>query len=964
MECNKEEAVRAREIAEKKMQTKDFVGARKIILKAQQLYPDLENICQMLIVCDVHCSAEQKLFGNEMDWYGILQVEQTSNEATIKKQYRKFALQLHPDKNKFSGAEAAFKLIGEAQRVLLDREKRALHDMKRRTSMSKSTAPYQPPHRTSWNSNAMSQNNVRSSFSGYPQTWQFQQSAQSAHSDVRPTFWTECPFCSIRYQYYKDVVNRSLRCQRCKKPFIAYDMNVQGAPPTTGFCQPVFPQQKGSASKKVETQWQQSCSAENSRAKSFQNSRKKGGLNSGLEKVNRKRERKQVSESSESSDSESSSESDQDAVIDENGDVQGVHNYGYFGEQNPRRSSRHKQQVSYKENLSDDDDFVSPPKKSKDSGSYHSTEGENEDASKEKESNINNQSNLDTAFRKDKKVAWKQSLEECVVNGGRTTQKDTRYKKPMREGDLKKSFKVHDNKDSISKGDSCSQIYNYPDPDFSNFQKHREVSCFAVGQTWAIYDVQNAMPRFYARIRKVLSPGFKVVIIWLEPDPDDEKTIKWLKRDLPFSCGKFRYGVSETTNDHLMFSHIVSSVKSNVRGCCKIYPRKGETWALFKNWDIKWNSDMFSHGKHEYEYEFVEILSEYVEDVGIYVALLEKVKGFECLFCRMVKGDEVIFQVPASQFLRFSHSIPSFKMTGDEGEGVPENSFELDPASLPTNLLSCSKSAHKPMMGCDKNASAFQNNKTSSHLHPQDDNSDDCIEGSPTSRNYEIPEPEFYNFDDDKSQEKFQIGQIWALYCDEDGLPKYYGQITDIDYSLTFTVHIAWLSSSFLPDQVIRWRDKDMPICCGRFRVVKSRTQAYDQVNSFSHRVRAHPANKRNEYAIYPTKGEVWALYRNWNAHLKCVELEKYEYDIVEVLEERDSDIKVLTLEPVDGFNSVFKPRVQEGSTTTRSIPLVELLKFSHQIPAFRLTEERNGGLKGFWELDPAALPVSHFSST
>jgi curved DNA-binding protein CbpA len=29
----------------------------------------------------------------------------------IKKQYRKFALQLHPDKNKFSGAEAAFKLI-------------------------------------------------------------------------------------------------------------------------------------------------------------------------------------------------------------------------------------------------------------------------------------------------------------------------------------------------------------------------------------------------------------------------------------------------------------------------------------------------------------------------------------------------------------------------------------------------------------------------------------------------------------------------------------------------------------------------------------------------------------------------------------------------------------------------------------------------------------------------------------
>ena len=54
MECNKEEALRAKELAEKKMQNKDFIGARKFALKAQQLYPELENITQMLIVCDVH----------------------------------------------------------------------------------------------------------------------------------------------------------------------------------------------------------------------------------------------------------------------------------------------------------------------------------------------------------------------------------------------------------------------------------------------------------------------------------------------------------------------------------------------------------------------------------------------------------------------------------------------------------------------------------------------------------------------------------------------------------------------------------------------------------------------------------------------------------------------------------------------------------------------------------------------
>ncbi|KAL2534581.1 DNAJ heat shock N-terminal domain-containing protein [Abeliophyllum distichum] len=35
----------------------------------------------------------------------------------------------------------------------------------------------------------------------------------------------------------------------------------------------------------------------------------------------------------------------------------------------------------------------------------------------------------------------------------------------------------------------------------------------------------------------------------------------------------------------------------------------------------------------------------------------------------------------------------------------------------------------------------------------------------------EIPEPEFNNFDAEKSTAKFQTGQIWAIYSDEDALP-------------------------------------------------------------------------------------------------------------------------------------------------------------------------------------------------
>jgi hypothetical protein len=69
MECNKEEAVRAREIA-----IHDFVGAKKFLIKAQSLFPDLDGVSQMLAVVDVHSVAAVKVGSNETDWYGILQV--------------------------------------------------------------------------------------------------------------------------------------------------------------------------------------------------------------------------------------------------------------------------------------------------------------------------------------------------------------------------------------------------------------------------------------------------------------------------------------------------------------------------------------------------------------------------------------------------------------------------------------------------------------------------------------------------------------------------------------------------------------------------------------------------------------------------------------------------------------------------------------------------------------------------
>ncbi|XP_027905443.1 dnaJ homolog subfamily C member 17-like [Vigna unguiculata] len=66
-----------------------------------------------------------------IDWYCILGVEENAGLVTIRQQYHKLALQLHPDKNKHPKAEIAFKLISEAYMCLSDAAKRKAFDSKR-----------------------------------------------------------------------------------------------------------------------------------------------------------------------------------------------------------------------------------------------------------------------------------------------------------------------------------------------------------------------------------------------------------------------------------------------------------------------------------------------------------------------------------------------------------------------------------------------------------------------------------------------------------------------------------------------------------------------------------------------------------------------------------------------------------------------------------------------------------------
>ncbi|TMW84724.1 hypothetical protein EJD97_024537, partial [Solanum chilense] len=140
-----------------------------------------------------------------------------------------------------------------------------------------------------------------------------------------------------------------------------------------------------------------------------------------------------------------------------------------------------------------------------------------------------------------------------------------------------------------------------------------------------------------------------------------------------------------------------------------------------------------------------------------------------------------------------------------------------------------------------------------------------------------------------------------------------------------------------------------MSIGCGLFKFLNRKLIKYLVINNFLHVVVAKPL-KKGVYKIFPKTGEVWALYKNRSVHLmKGNNLEDFEYEIVEIVDVPDKYVDVKFLEWIKGFKSVYKDRVEgEKADKVVKICVSEHLRFSHQIPTFRLKEERDGSLRGF----------------
>ncbi|OIW03367.1 hypothetical protein TanjilG_29352 [Lupinus angustifolius] len=240
-----------------------------------------------------------------------------------------------------------------------------------------------------------------------------------------------------------------------------------------------------------------------------------------------------------------------------------------------------------------------------------------------------------------------------------------------------------------------------PDPDFHDFDRDRTENAFGDNQIWASYDNDDGMPRFYAFVYNVIpNEHFKVRISWLSSKTNDELApIKWVGAGFAKTVGDLRIGKHDVFSTTLnSFSHRVKWTKGS-RGLIHIYPMKGDVWALYRNWSVEWNE--FTKDEIVHKYDMVEVLDDYSEEQGVNVALLDKVAGFKTVF-RRNEDRRKIMNIPKAEMFRFSHQVPSYLLTGQEGPNAPTGCLELDPAATPNELLQKSIEAPEEEMTIEK----------------------------------------------------------------------------------------------------------------------------------------------------------------------------------------------------------------------------------------------------------------------
>lgn len=681
MEANIEEALRAKEIAEKRFVEKDFAGAKNYALKAKTLCPGLEGIAQMVATFEVYFASEIKCNG-EIDYYSVLGLKPSANKEAVKKQYRKMAVLLHPDKNKCVGADGAFKLVSEAWTLLSDSGKRSSYDLKR----SKQVAP------------GVVQTNLSSVYASGIAGFGNCPSSPIPHTRL-DTFWTVCTSCKVQYEYLRKYVNKRLSCKNCRGTFIAVETGaapVNGSFPyspwsymsTNGYgshgydgvayvtTNPAIVTGNGIAG------FHSGHGYEYVSNVSFQYS-SLSGTSTGIVSPN------------------GSSTTTADTIYHINGNnnggvskvksgSKGKHSNSGCSEPMLTKSGRpdKRRKVVVEANLRNGSEESGVKFGTEVNFANGSTINEHDPKLSRPIELPNRRCSVAPTFDARKLLIEKarteirKKLEEMRLAAEAVVEN---AKPKTDSGQPGEAFKRADLAVSGNKPKPKTGPITVPDPDIHDFDKDRSEECFKPKQIWAIYDEDDGMPRLYCLIRQIISiKPFKILITYLSSKTDSEfGSVNWVDSGFTKSCGHFRAYNSDVVDQVNIFSHLLSGEKAGRGGCVRIFPKSGEIWAVYRNWSTDWNRLTPDDVRHRYE--MVEVLDDYSEDLGVCVTPLIKLAGFKTVY-QADTDKSAIRWIPRREMLRFSHQVPSCLLKG-EASNLPEKCWDLDPAATPDELL-------------------------------------------------------------------------------------------------------------------------------------------------------------------------------------------------------------------------------------------------------------------------------------
>lgn len=734
MECNKDEALRAKTIAEKKLEDRDFAGAKKFALKAQNLFPPLEGLSQMMTTLDVYIAAENKVSG-EVDWYGVLGVAPSADDETIRKQYRKLALMLHPDKNKSVGADGAFKLLSEAWSLLSDKGKRLAYNQRR------SFIGIQPKvsSQTGRSSSAHSANGFHNFPNSIPSKVNTQKNAVPPPSSRRTdTFWTICNKCKMHYEYLKVYLNNTLLCPNCHQAFVAAEMAPPGNMSKSSKSYPPQPHQNRSNQEPSGNPAKNTTYAHNIRQGgsagpnfskhtnahwgAFSNMAGTGNSEPSIAAkaanvVQQVNERfKRAREESQGFGLKSDLPSKR-RVLDGDGQYHGEKMSfpmstgnggagtrsisGFQGFSVPhstrpngtrelttletRKMLMEKARVEIRKKLGEWNSEADRKAAEKRKLEQRKEEKKKNAMNGGAQANVIGESSSTKRADASGKHVASSSADASGKNVGGSSANASEKHVGSSSGDASGKHVGSSSTDAEHKEDTVTLSMNVPDPDFHDFDQDRMEKAFEDNQIWAAYDDDDGMPRFYAFIQKVISrKPFKMKIGWLNSKTNSEfGPMEWVSSGFSKTCGEFRIRKFEMNKSLNSFSHKVKWTKGT-RGILHIVPQKGDIWALYRNWSPEWNE--LTPDEVIHKYDMVEVLDDYSEEQGVAVTPLIKVAGFRTVFHPHPDQSKVV-RIPKGEMFRFSHQVPNYTLTGQEAQNAPKGCLELDPAATPLELL-------------------------------------------------------------------------------------------------------------------------------------------------------------------------------------------------------------------------------------------------------------------------------------